>query len=178
MRREWMKDYVETDGADGRKGYIYIGKRYELTDDGRRVYLRRVMPLILIAVVDLAALGLMDAPGSRVMYVAVPWAALTLAAALALFDLVCVLTARRALTARAYYASALRLGRTLALAGVLSALLAAADLIFMALGGFAAEEYRFFATTLLLFATFLVLHRAEKRALWREIPPESPGKPG
>jgi len=177
VRRAWTKDYAEAEGADGRTGYIYTGKRYALTAEGRRVYLRRVMPLLIIAAAGLAALGLMDAPGSRAAYVAMPWAALVFLAALALFDLACALAARRPLTARDYRASALRLEHTLGWAAVLSALLVVADFFFMALGGFPAAEYRFFAGAALVFAVFVALWRTQRRALWREIPPESPAEP-
>jgi hypothetical protein len=143
MRRDWTKDYEEISGPDGKTGYIYKGARYVLTEQGRRACLVRVTPLLTLALALLAAMGFLNSPGSRIAYVALPWAALCFLIAFALFDDARILLARRALTARDYKSSALRLKRTVAWAAAFSILLTGCDALYILLNGGSAGEYPF-----------------------------------
>lgn len=176
VRREWTKDYLETTDPDGRKTYVYTGDRHALTDAARRVYARRVTPLTVLTFAFLAAAGLSGAPGSRVMYVALPWAGLCFAAALALFDCVRILFLKRALTARDFRSSALRLKNTLVWMLALSALASACEAIFFLLNGLPAGEISAMVLTFFCFACSVFARRSEKAAVWERVP-SAPLKP-
>lgn len=170
MRRDWTKDYRETTGQDGKKRYIYTADRFGLTEKGRSAYARVALHAALTLAL-LAAAGLLDSPGSRVLYVALPWAGLCFAAALALFDGARILLTKRALTARDYSSSALRLKRTLAWMLALSALSAAGDAVFFLTGGRPADERAPLALSLCCFALSLAAYRLEKAAVWNRVAP-------
>lgn len=171
LRRDWTKDYRETVGADGRKRYVYIGKRYELPRESRRTYQNRVMPVLVALLAAQAAWGLIDTPASRTLYVALTWAAVSFSAALALFDAVRILLVRRALTARDYTSSALRLKRTLLITLALSALQLAMDLVYLILKWFPGADHLFFIIHLLVLGLSILAWRHEKQAIWNALPP-------
>jgi hypothetical protein len=176
VRTEWTKDYLETTGPDGRKAYVYTGDRHALTGAARRVYARRVTPLTALTFAFLAAAGLSGAPGSRVLYVALPWAGLCFAAALALFDCARILFLKRALTARDFRSSALRLKKSFVLITALSALASVCEVIFFLLNGLPAGEILTMVLTFFCFACSVLAYRAEKAAVWERMP-SAPLKP-
>ena len=169
MRREWTKDYQEIIGPNGRKSYIYTGKRFELTKDARRVYANRVTPLAALILGLLAASGFLGSPGSRVLYVALPWAGLCFAAAFALFDCARILLTKRALTARDYQSSALRLKKTLIWMLALSALAAACDALFFLVSGRPADEYLPLVLSSCNVLFSVAAYRLEKTVIWNRI---------
>ena len=176
MRTEWTKDYQESTGPDGRKTYVYTGDRHALTQAARRVYARQVTPLTALTLAFLAASGLSGAPGSRVIYVALPWACLCFAAALALFDCARILFLKRALTARDFKSSALRLKKSLVSMLALSALASACEAIFFLLNDLPAGEIPAMVLTFFCFACSVSAYRAEKAAVWERVP-SAPFKP-
>lgn len=117
------------------------------------------------------AWGLIDTPASRVMYVALPWAAATSAAAFSLFDLTRILMVRRALTERDYASSALRLKRTLGVSVALSALQIAADLVHLVQTGFPGAIFPPFSYHFVALGLSFLAWRLEKQAVWKTIPP-------
>lgn len=171
MRRDWTKDYREAVGADSGKRYIYIGERHELPRESRRVYQNRVVPAVVALLAAQAAWGLFDTPASRVLYVALPWAAVTFSAALALFDAARILMVRRALTARDYAASALRLKRTLLVTLALSALQLTMDLAYLILERFPGADLPIFTFHLLALGLSISAWRLEKPIVWNNLPP-------
>lgn len=179
VRREWTRDYLETKGPDGRKTYIYTGDRHALTDEARRVYARRVTPLVALTLALISVIGLLDAPGSRVLYVALPWAGLTFATALALFDCVRILLTKRALTKRDYDSSALRLKNTLVWMLALSALAAACDVMYFLMNGSPVDEYLPIILSCLNLLFSISAYRLERGAVWNRIPaaPSDSGHP-
>lgn len=171
MKRDWTKNYREVVGGDGRKRYIYIGERHALPAKSRRVYQNRVMPAVMALLATQAAWGLFDTPSSRALYVALPWAAVTSAAAFALFDAARILMVRRALTERDYAASALRLRRTLVIALALSALQIVMDLVYLIQKGFPGADIPPLALHLLALGLSILSWRLEKLAIWNTLPP-------
>jgi len=171
LKRDWTKDYREAVGEDGRKRYLYTGERHALPAKSRRVYQNRVMPAVVALLMAQAAWGLFDTPSSRVLYVALPWAAATSAAAFALFDAARILMVRRALTQRDHAASALRLKRTLVIAMALSALQIVMDLVYLIQKGFPGADIPPLAFHLLALGLAFLAWRLEKRAIWNTLPP-------
>lgn len=171
LRRDWTKDYREAVGADGQKRYVYIGKRYELPRESRRMYQNRVMPVLAALLAAQAVWGLIDTPASRVLYVALPWAAISFSAALAFFDAARILLVRRALTARGYVSSALRLKRMLLITLSLTALQLVMNLIYLVLKGFPGADHPFFIIHLMALGLSILAWRLEKQAIWNTLPP-------
>ena len=170
VRREWTKDYQEVTNPNGRKSYIYTGDRHALTWEARKVYAGQVTPSVALAFGLLAAAGLTGAPGSRVLYVALPWAGLCFAAALALFDCLRILLLKRALTARDFKSSALRLKKSLVWMLALSAVASACEAIFFLLNGLPTGEIPAMVLTFFCFACSVFSYRAEKAAVWERVP--------
>ena len=176
MRRDWTKDYLETTGPDGKRSYIYIGDRFELTEEGRRSYAMGVTPGLIAILIMLVLMGLGDSAGSRVMYVALPWAASCFAAAMGMFDLVRILMTKRALTKRDYASSALRLKKTLLCLVLICALAFVCDLIYMILNGFPLFDRAGFSALLLNQGVSAFTLFMEKKVVWNQIP-SAPQKP-
>lgn len=176
VRPNWTKDYLETTGPDGRKTYVYTGDRHALTGAAQKVYVRRVTPLTALTLAFLAAVGLSGAPGSRVMYVALPWAGLCFSAALALFDCARILFLNRALTERDFRSSALRLKKSLVSMLALSAIASVCEAIFFLLNGLPAGEILAMVLTFFCCACSVLAYRAERAAVWERVP-SAPFKP-
>ena len=170
VRRDWTKDYEERLDRDGRSSYVYKGTRYALTPEGGRAYRTRVLPPLALVMAALAVMGLMDTPGAREMYVALPYALVFFPAALGLFDLVRILLTRRALTARDYGSSALRLQKSASWLAALAALAAACDLLYLILNGWNLKEGAFFALALLNLILSILVTRGERAVVWDAIP--------
>lgn len=170
MRRDWTKDYRETTGPDGKKRFAYTGDRFELTRKARGVYARVTLLAALILAL-LAAAGLLDSPGSRALYVALPWAVQCFAAALSLFDGARILMTRRALTARDHSSCALRLKKALVWTLALSALAAACDALYFLTCGRPANERLPLMLSLICFALSIFAYRLEKAAVWNRVAP-------
>ena len=50
MRRKWTQDYEERFSPDGRSYYAYTGRRFQLTEEGRRTCAARELPLLALSI--------------------------------------------------------------------------------------------------------------------------------
>ena len=166
-----QRDYIETAGPDGKRGYTYVGARYELTKEARRAYMRRVTPPLAFAGALLMWIGLMNVSGSRVLYVALPWALACFAEGLALNDAARVLLTKRALNERDYKNSALRLKKWLIALAALMSLLCAAEILYFFTTGRRADEYLPPAISILALMLSVLALLTERAICWKRIPP-------
>lgn len=171
VRRDWTKDYEETAGPDGKRSYTYKGARYELTKEARRAYMLYVTPPLVLSGALLIWMGLMDVSGSRVLYVALPWALACFAEALALNDGARILMTKRALNERDYTSSAQRLKKWLIALAALLALLCAVEIIYFFMSGSRAGERLPPVVSALALALGVLALWQERAIRWKRTPP-------